>query len=89
MAFHFWCNRGSERRMPGSESQSPQFPLITSRNFSSLGLSFSKVLYLPKSRVLRLSSTLVYICRGGREGAISKWDQPLHPKANLQPDRAR
>lgn len=65
------------------------FSLPWSHPFSSLGLSFSKVLYLPKSRVLRLSSTLVYICRGGREGAISKWDQPLHPKANLQLDRAR
>lgn len=48
------------------------FSLPWSHPSSSLGLSSSKVLYLPKSRVLRVSSTLVYICRGGREGAISK-----------------
>lgn len=48
------------------------FSLPWSHPFSSLGLSFSRVLYLPDSRVLRVSSTLVHICGGGREGAISK-----------------
>lgn len=66
------------------------FSLPWSHPSSSLGLSFSKVLYLPESRVLRVSSTLVYICRRWRGGAsLRKWGQPLHLKANLQPDRPR
>ena len=44
------------------------FSLPWSHPFSSLGLSFSRVLYLPDSRVLRVSSTLVHICRVGGKG---------------------